>query len=224
MANEAPGDAVEPEWLRRADWAKGEIEEEGARTMGGSVTSAALMSLVAAGLGVGAWFQEGVLWFFALIVGGVAIGLIWAAVRQGLRLRKFGRSRLHLQQTPLRPGERMAGRVRTGIPRADPSPTFRVQVHCVRRWTEERGSGDDRKTEHRHEVLWQDGQATPGQLHAGPGGAVALSVPIAFDLPAGAQATTAIGRWEGIAWELTVNAELPGLDYEATFALPVVSA
>jgi hypothetical protein len=221
MSDQTSGGTPEPEWRQRSDWAKGDVEEEGARTMGVSVASASLLSLVAAGLVVGAWFQDGFLWFFALIVGGVAIAFVWRVVRQGLRHRKFGRSRLLLQRTPLRAGERLTGRVRTGIPRTEPAPSFRVQVRCVRRWKEERGSSEDRKTEHHEEVLWLDGQATPGRLEAAPGGAVALAVPIEFDLPAGAQATTAIGRWEGIAWELKLNAELAGLDYEAIFELPV---
>ncbi len=221
MADTASHEPLEP-WRRRADWVRGEIEEEGGRTLGRSAVSAALLTAIAAGFGVAGWFGDGFFWFFALVVGGVALALAWGAVRQTLQQRRFGRSVLVLQQTPLRAGERLAGRVRTGIPRIDPAPRFRVQLECVRRWKEEHGSGEDRETKHHREIVWSDGQVAAGALQAGPGGAVALAVPVDFTLPVQRLATTAIEGGDGIAWELTLNAELPGLDYRVTFALPMV--
>jgi hypothetical protein len=67
-------------------------------------------------------------------------------------------------------------------------------------------------------VLWQDERREPG--HVGARSAHVL-VPVRFALPADRPATT-LGGGEGIAWELEVFAAMPGLDYRATFTLPIL--
>ncbi|HSM93834.1 MAG TPA: hypothetical protein VLT47_13205 [Anaeromyxobacteraceae bacterium] len=200
-----------------------EIEEEGARTLKGLAVSAGVMSVLGAGLGLLAWREGGMLWFFALVTGAVALGLVGAVVRQLLQHRKFGRSVLVLERAPVQLGEPLAARVRTGIPRGEAPPAVRLRLECLHLWEEESGMGEDRKTTRHRDRLWSDERQATAGYQAVAGGKVAVVVSVAFDLPADQPAARSDSS-DAIVWELGIHVPLPGLDYRASFRLPVIGS
>ena len=49
-----------------------------------------------------------------------------------------------------------------------------------------------------------------------------FTVRVKFPLPSDQPATTLGGSHDGITWELVISAAMPGLDYGASFELPVL--
>jgi hypothetical protein len=210
-------------WRARADWVKGEVLEEGERNRGAFRIAAGVVTLLAAGLFVVAWFHGEIWWFFAVFLAIVAVFLVGTAVRQALQRRKFGASVLHLEATPLALGDRVAGKVRTGIPRSESAPSIRLKLECVHRWESQSGTGSEKRTESHRKILWAAEREVTGVQYAGPEGRVHLAVPVDLALPADQPATTTAEGSNGISWELALHAPFPGLDYRATFTLPVVA-
>ena len=85
-------------------------------------------------------------------------------------------------------------------------------MSCVRSYVS--GSGDSRS--HWETALWQDTQVAPAYL-GGPGS----SIPVAFTTPYDARETDTRNPSDEIFWKLTATATLPGLDFRATFRVPV---
>jgi hypothetical protein len=77
------------------------------------------------------------------------------------------------------------------------------------------GSGKRRST---HEaVLWENALTMPGALREGKG----ISIPIATLIPAEARETDKRNATDRVIWRLIISAAVPGIDYNATFEVPV---
>jgi hypothetical protein len=68
-------------------------------------------------------------------------------------------------------------------------------------------------------VLWEEEWRGAGHASARSDN---LSMPIDFALPEDQPATSLDSFSQGIAWELTITAAMPGVDYGATFQIPVL--
>lgn len=207
-------------WAERPDWVAGTIRSDDAKHGGLARLAAGLWSAFALAALVAALIWGDIAWLVAAGSALVALGLMVNAVRMALRRRKFGDSVLRLAQTPLALGGQLEGEVTTGVPRrmrlAD---GFAVAVRCSHRWQETTGSGSTRRTRYRRDTLWETSTRHPGATHAGSDG---VTVPIAFALPENQPPATLGGGNEGILWELSVVASVPGIDFAATFELPVL--
>jgi len=208
------------QWAARPDWARGVVRSDDVKHGGLAWLGAALWSVFALGALGAALAWGDIAWLVAAGSGMVALGFVGNAVRIALRRRKFGDSLLRLAQTPLALGGRVEGEVQTGVSRRlRIRDGFALTLACVHRWEETRGSGSDRRTHFRRDTLWQAEARHPGRTDAGSEGVV---VPVSFALPADKPAASLGAGNEGILWELTVRAALPGLDYQAVFELPVL--
>lgn len=68
-------------------------------------------------------------------------------------------------------------------------------------------------------TVWNDAKEfPPGALRLTSGG---LAVPVAFDIPANAQATGDVSLWGLTAWRVDVRAEIRGGTFKAMFEVPV---
>lgn len=225
-ASEAEVEAARAGWTAeqlaaRPDWAAGRIAADEARGRNVMFYAAGLWAVLAVGLGAAAWFAaDDFFWFAAAIAGLGAIGLAVGGIVRRRRLAKFGASHLVLAALPARLGATLEGRVESGIgPRAAPAGGFTVTLRCVHRYERTVRTGDNRRTERHRDVLWQaETQAEGRHVARHPG----LVVPVAFDVPADQPAST-LGGGDGILWELAISAAVPGLDYAATFELPVLA-
>jgi hypothetical protein len=157
--------------------------------------------------------EENYLALLGLLFPLVGVGLIVWAVWAVLRWRKYGESVFEMATTPGVLGGSLAGVIRT-TQSLDPREGFRLVLSCVQKRTT--GSGKHRSTT--TTTLWQDERVIRRVL-SGPGEPTAIPVAFAvpYDVP---PSTTESGRRE-INWRLEVSAAVPGIDYSASFDVPV---
>jgi hypothetical protein len=209
----------EAPWMWRADWASGRIEDSNRSTMIVAWAFAALWNLISlpgAYLGLRqAMREESYAALLVLLFPAVGLGLLVWAIRATIRFRRFGVSRLELDTVPAPVGRSLRGTVRTtGV--LDPREGLRVTLTCVRRVTT--GGGKNRSTGER--VLRQEDQIVPGRQTRSAEG-MFTTVPVAFELPADAAPSATTNSRDQVVWRLSLSAEVPGVDYAATFEVPV---
>jgi hypothetical protein len=128
------------------------------------------------------------------------------------RFRRFGVSVLALSHTTVVTGSPLSGTLRIPAKEAFDADV-ELKLTCVRQYT----SGSGKNQSNHRDVLWQDEACVP--THAS--GAFETPVPVRFTLPADQPATTADSGCNGVYWQLTASAHLPGVDYKAVFDIPV---
>lgn len=141
----------------------------------------------------------------------VGIGLIIWAVRSIMRWRRYGRSAFNMDPFPAHPGGIVRGVLELHKPLEQGAESMQVTLSCINRRTT--GSGKNRST--REYVLWQDQQSVslrPGQQR----------VEFGFRLEDDAKLTDNSNSRDNLLWRLDCGAQIPGVDFIATFELPVV--
>jgi hypothetical protein len=208
-----PALLTEP-WLRRPEWRARRIED------GNKVQALVLGCFALLWNGVSwaaAWSMyatkgvSGVDLVFLLfpLIGLVLLAL---AVVAFLRWRRYGTSTFELATLPASPGAALAGRVRLSVP-FDPPDGFRLTLRCVH--VTVTGSGKNRST--REETLWEHSDTMPGGVEERGG----INIPIALAIPIDARESDERNSSNRIVWRLLVSADVPGVDYTATFDVPV---
>jgi hypothetical protein len=221
LREQAALEARHPEspWLWRSDWASGRIVDSSRATMWTAWVVAAfwnLISLPAGFLGVRAAIREDKpAALLALLFPLVGVGLLVWAVRSTLRYRKYGVSRLELSTVPGVIGRTLTGMVRAPT-RVQPDGGFQVVLSCVRRVTTRSG----KNTSTTESILWQEERVVPGEPSR-TAAAMETHIPVAFRLPADAQACDDTNSSNRVLWRLQLVARVPGVDYEAQFEVPV---
>lgn len=208
----------------RPDWATGRIIERDARVGGRTQMAAIFWALLTVVLSVATWEVDGFMRIIALGVGVMATALIVQAVRIQLHRWKFGESILALDRVPVRLGRDLIGEVVSGVPATmAPADGFHIRLRCVHHWQEDirRGSDQTRRTRFRRDTLWEDEHQTAGRRDPTRR---TFRIPVRFRLPADRPASTVPGGDEGIVWEVHVTARMRGLNYDARFEIPVVTA
>jgi hypothetical protein len=212
--------AAHPEspWMWRADWAAGQIVATNKTLMLTSLSFAAFWNLVSAPL----WFVlPGEIWqkhnYWALL--GLlfpAIGIVLAAwaVFCVLRWLKYGQSIFQMADVPGRIGGQFAGVVRTSA-KVRPEDGFHLALRCVRRITT--GSGKSRSTTER--ILWEEQQTVMHELLDDD--TAVSAIPVVFQVPADGQPSDDTDSNDQTVWRLVASAKVPGIDYSATFEVPV---
>jgi len=141
--------------------------------------------------------------------------LIIGATYTTLRRLKFGRSICTIDRIPIVPGSSFHGEIEM---RGDAVPEggYRLLLVCVHRVTT--GSGKNQST---HETpLWQaENRVTAASaMRLATGG---VRVPFAMAIPSEVRATDLRSPRDQIVWRLDASAEMPGIDFAASFELPV---
>jgi hypothetical protein len=144
-----------------------------------------------------------------------ALAIWWSAARQLGRALKFGHSRVKFASFPCRLQEPVVLRWQPykGINRVNKG-TFTLR--CVTEWWERHGSGRNQNATLVHEETWSARWilAQPRNLHPRD------DVELRYELPADAQPTN-FSAEKPIYWELEVKLDLPGLDFNETYLVPV---
>jgi hypothetical protein len=208
-------------WLWRPDWARGRIEDTGRRGQYLLWVMTAMWNLVALPSGFlavrGAGEPGNRLALIGLLFPVIGAGLLVAAVRATLRERKFGISVLELATTPGVVGHGLAGSVRVGST-VLPAGGFLATLSCVNIRTT--GAGKSRSIS--ETLRWQDQQAVAAQRTGGrTREGIATVIPVRFRIPEDAVPTDDADPDDRIVWRLDVTAAVPGVDYAATFEVPV---
>jgi len=199
-------------WMADFDWDETGIESRlGARAMQ-SLFGALLFCVFLAPFhwwawisGHGSWVVWVVTGFFELI----GVFVVWSALRQVAQWLKYGNSRLRFSRFPYEPGAPLE--VAFSPNRFE---RFTATLRFVEERIEETGTGRDRSSRIVHESLYENSQELePGPLQA--------EVSIAFDLPDNDAWVNEISGTPVRYWELHLEADVPGVDFEASWPLPV---
>jgi hypothetical protein len=159
----------------------------------------------------GPWLVKRITGLFDL----VALALWWSAARQLGRALKFGHSRVRFTTFPCRPPNPVVLRWQPfkGINRVNKG-TFTLR--CVAEWWERHGSGRNQSATLVHEEMWSAQWIVDQPRNFHPRDDVELR----YELPPGAQPTQLTAE-KPIFWELEVKLDLPGLDFNDTYLVPV---
>jgi hypothetical protein len=144
----------------------------------------------------------------------IAIAIFCGGMYQILRGMKYGASRLRWERFPFFLGDVFEARFATGRPIGQFN-AMTITLRCIVEVTETRGSGKSRSQQI---VCYQHYADTVEIKQAGVHGLG--EVPITFNLPQGDYGTT-LGIARPRYWELEINADTPGIDFHASFMVPV---
>jgi hypothetical protein len=140
----------------------------------------------------------------------VGIWLLWRAIHNTLQWRRFGNVTFHMDPYPGSVGGDVGGSFELPLP-YDSTHNFTATLTLVNRY--ESGSGKDRSTSERPK--WQQqGIAVTESSQTG------TRVFIRFAVPEGLPVSEPVSKNYHL-WRLVVVASIPGVDFSATFELPV---
>lgn len=139
----------------------------------------------------------------------------WEALTRVGRALRFGGSRLDFAQFPFHPGQTVVLRWHPARGIAEVRKG-RFTLRCVEEWFEQRGSGKHRSVQLVHEEKWAMHQHLdhPDTLRH------ERRQELRFDLPPSAP-TTRLDADRPVFWELEITLDLPGLDFEEVYLVPV---
>ena len=143
------------------------------------------------------------------------LALWWRAGRQLWGVAKFGRSRVAFTRFPYRLGEPVTLRWQPGRGVSSLRKGTFV-LRCAEEWMESRGGGGDQSSTVVQEEMWRGTWVVDGPRRLRPG----EQVDLAFDLPADAL-PTCLSANRPVFWELEVRLDLPGLDFQETYLVPI---
>jgi hypothetical protein len=149
-----------------------------------------------------------------LLFPAIGLLLVRSAVLSVWRWRKFGQSVFHMASVPGVLGGRLAGVVQTSA-KVRPEDGFRLLLRCVRHLTT--GSGNQRHTSER--ILWESQRIAPRELLEDQ--ADQSAIPVVFTIPFACPPSDQRNPDDQTFWRLTATAKMPGIDYSATFEVPV---
>ena len=204
-------------WCWDEAWAKGEIRSSNKTIMIFSALFALFWNLISSPV----WFLlpaevRGGNWpaLLAGIFPLVGIGLVCWAIVNLLRWWKYGESVFQMASVPGVIGGPLVGVVHTNV-KLNPEHGFHVRLSCVHRETS--GSGKNRRTH--KEILWQDERVIQRELlQQDPSKS---AIPVEFAIPFDSRPTDEAKTNDRVLWRLEVSADVPGVDYHATFEVPV---
>ncbi len=145
-----------------------------------------------------------------LLFTAVGLGLVYYALKKTLEWRRFGVTELMLDPFPGSIGGDVGGAVELALSASQDSK-FSAELTCQHVYTRRSGN----KSETRRSVVWQDQQQI--RLEPGMRGA---RLRFCFEVPAGLpQSESASSNYH--EWQLHLSGDLPGVDLERTFDIPV---
>ncbi|MHC4848472.1 MAG: hypothetical protein ACYTEG_08460 [Planctomycetota bacterium] len=199
-------------WVSDYAWDQNGIDSRlGARALH-SVFGSSLFCIFLAPFHWWAWMSGHGGFMVGLITGlfeFLAVFVVWSGIRHVIQWLKYGRMRLRFETFPFEPG---------GTVDVEFSPNSFDQIKATLRFIEERvetsGSGENRSSRVVHEALHeQTKELTPGPMQP--------EVRIAFDLPANDEWVNQISGTPVRYWELLLESDVLGVDFEASWPVPV---
>ena len=225
----------ETPWTIRESWREGRIDHET------PVPRLELLMALIFGLGGGiaaatvVWSAvltaEDPEWPALISLAFPAAGIFFVGLlRNALRKRaRFGTSTLELETVPGWKGHHLAGTLIARIPPRDfPPHGLRIQLSAYRRTASRRqsSSGKGSSVQESYRLLHREEVHMGVARDRGDG----LEIPVGFRLPEDVPSSTPLKRsleqlarsgGHDIVWRIEVHGDLPGVDYDAEFEVPV---
>ncbi len=205
-------------WTWKQDWADGRILSSNKKTLIFSTGFALFWNLISLPVlfivPTEVSEKGNYLALLGLVFPLVGFGLIIWAVRSWLRWRRFGESIFEMPKVPGIVGGPLAGVVRATMARP-PETSFRQTLSCVQ--IRRTSSGKNSNTTEK--VIWQERRKIKRSSLTSTGKEV--TIPVFFAIPYDARETDEKDSSNRTVWRLEVEAEVPGIDYSASFEVPV---
>lgn len=202
-------------WLWNKRWTDGVIRSKVSLKAAGMWAGAILWNGITAPAVTAIWPELGhgapeFLWLFVIVFPLVGLCLIVGAIRATLMARKFRGTQLELDTFPGVIGGHLKGDllINDGLSEMD---EVTLTLRCVRTITA--GDSTSRNT------LWEDSRKVhPPSTTFGHGGVV---LPVSFQIPYSCEPYDDSLQDRPVTWELQALAEIPGVDLDLTFDVPV---
>jgi hypothetical protein len=152
--------------------------------------------------------------YFVFLFPLVGLGLLAGAVYKTIQGRKYGRPRFLLSRLPGEVGGYVGGMIEVPA-RVTPGADVRLVLRCIRRQVQ--GSGKNRSV--RETVLWEhEERLAPARVVSSPS---RTELPVLFYVPDTCAPTDDADPDNEVLWRVTAAAPTPGVDFAATFNVPV---
>lgn len=201
-------------WMWRKDWAVGRIAHGSSMwVLAGLCVPTVIFVSTALYFSMVWGFQGGGV-ILLLVLWALSLVFVGSVIRAIIHRLKFGESAFEMRTVPAAVGGQLAGVIK--IPtRVCPQEGFRLKLVCEHYVRHRAGSKS-----HTHKtVLWEAGcngvRAFPSET---PNQSI---IPVEIDIPAGQPSYDDENMAEGTIWRLEVTADVPGVDYSASFDVPV---
>ena len=159
--------------------------------------------------------KENYVVLIALLFPLIGLFLIFKAIKKTVEYRQFGRVLLTMDPYPGSIGGHIGGHIQVknlDYRHASEAPTLLVKVECVYSYIS--GSGDSRSR--RESIKWAE-QGRPKIDNAMKG----VSLAFRFDVPEGLPAADVDQGEAYHFWRLSISADVPGIDLERSYNIPV---
>ncbi|MCF6263259.1 MAG: DUF3592 domain-containing protein [Xanthomonadales bacterium] len=141
----------------------------------------------------------------------VGIGMAVWAIQLWRQHYRFGNSVLILKRVPIDLGGQLTANLQ--LPADVPAGSeLNIRLDCIRKTTTRSGN----KSNTSESILWQGDQ----RIIIADAGTYRL-VPIRFQLPADQPETSEPTAKSSVFWRMDISSDIPGVDYQASFELPV---
>jgi len=159
--------------------------------------------------------QHNPLLLIALLFPAAGLGLIVAATYTSLRRMKFGASVCTIDSVPIHRGHNFHGEIEM---RGDavPDDGYHLRLVCVRRVI--RGSGKNQSIEETPIAQQEARVSAASVMRLATGG---VRIPFSMTAQSEGHACDIRNPRDQILWRLEATAEMPGIDYAASFELPI---
>lgn len=147
----------------------------------------------------------------------VSIAMFGSAIYKTMQHRKFKNTYCDLITTPGVVGGSLKAIVWAGY-KHDPNDSILLGLACYRTVTT--GSGDDRRSTKK--LVWKHEHTVDSASIGRQTNTEQTIIPVAIAIPRTSEPTTLGSANEPISWELDVSSEIPGIDFQATFDVPVL--
>jgi hypothetical protein len=210
-------------WTARTDWSAGRVVTSAGPEIRKTVGFALFWNAFMAGALYLTWTggqATAAAWAGLLLFVGIGVALAGHAAWLIARQYRFGRSELVFDTRPGRIPGRFTGVVYTNVARSGrPASGFSVRLACIHRRMVRSIGTDSAQLEPHDTELWSLERRVEAGVE-GPSGRI--GVPVRIDIPADiGHETTLDNPHNRYLWQLSIDAELPGVDYHAEFEVPV---
>jgi hypothetical protein len=206
-------------WLWRKDWAARRAESKNRNSVIGLWMAAVFVNsivfTVAFATVPALWRTSNPKVLFPLVFCALGLILAGAAVRAGIRRKRFGQTYFELALLPFSPGGSLRGTIHLRF-QTEAKHGIDLSLSCVRQVII--GGGKERSTQ--ETVLWQADKNVPQQLLA-PGPMGDATIQVDFSIPSDAYETYNEQPDDKVLWLLHARADVPGVNYSDEFEVPV---